>query len=165
MATKFEFWIVYIMNSLILNFLRIWQQTPYDKLKFVFLSPFWNLNWFTLYTFVLHANGISSAFLPISCQWPHDRPIEAFWPSFLGLHSLAKVRPSKNSCIETWKHGTNFPVTQSAKWWNELQGNNYEIVVFFFHFSHDLTWYSAIVQKFTRIYPVCSTYELTKQFM
>ena len=35
----------------------------------------------------------------------------------------------------------------------------------FFHISHNLTWYSAIVHKFTRIYPVCSTYELTKQFI
>ena len=34
-----------------------------------------------------------------------------------------------------------------------------------YHISHNLTWYSAIVHKFTRIYPVCSTYELTKQFM
>ena len=46
-----------------------------------------------------------------------------------------------------------------------VQVNNYEIVVNFFHISHNLTWYSAIVHKFTRIYPVCSTYELTKQFM
>ena len=46
-----------------------------------------------------------------------------------------------------------------------LQVNNYEIVVNFFHTNHNLTWYSAIVHKFTRIYPVCSTYELTKQFM
>ena len=47
----------------------------------------------------------------------------------------------------------------------KLQVNNYEIVVKFFHISRNLTWYSAIVHKFTRIYPVCSTYELTKQFM
>ena len=46
-----------------------------------------------------------------------------------------------------------------------IQVNNYEIVVNFFHISHNLTWYSAIVHKFTRINPVCSTYELTKQFM
>ena len=39
------------------------------------------------------------------------------------------------------------------------------MVINFFHISHNLTWYSAIVHKFTRIYPVCSTYELTKQFM
>ena len=32
-----------------------------------------------------------------------------------------------------------------------LQVNNYEIVVNFFHISHNLTWYSAIVH-FTRIY-------------
>ena len=48
---------------------------------------------------------------------------------------------------------------------NLIQVNNYEIVVNFFHISHNLTWYSVIVRKFTRIYPVCSTYELTKQFM
>ena len=46
-----------------------------------------------------------------------------------------------------------------------LQVSNCEIVVNFCHISHNLTWYSAIVHKFTRIYPVCSTYELTKQFM
>ena len=42
-----------------------------------------------------------------------------------------------------------------------MQANDYEIVVNCFHISHDLTWYSAIAHKFTRIYPVCSTYELT----
>ena len=46
-----------------------------------------------------------------------------------------------------------------------VQVNNYEIVINFFHISHNLTRYSAIVHKLTRIYPVCSTYELTKQFM
>ena len=46
-----------------------------------------------------------------------------------------------------------------------LQVNNYEIIVKFFHIGHNLTWYSAIVHKFTRIYPVCSTTEVTKQFM
>ena len=46
-----------------------------------------------------------------------------------------------------------------------IQGNNYEIFVNLFHISHNLTWYSAIVHRFTRIYPVCSTYDLTKQFM
>ena len=33
-----------------------------------------------------------------------------------------------------------------------LQVNNYEIVVNLFHIIHNLTWYSAIVHKFTRIY-------------
>ena len=47
----------------------------------------------------------------------------------------------------------------------ELQVNNYEIVVKIFHISHNLTWYSASAHKITRINPVCSTYELTKQFM
>ena len=42
-----------------------------------------------------------------------------------------------------------------------VQVNNYEIVINFFDISHNLT----IVHKFTRIYPVCSTYELTKQCM
>ena len=35
-----------------------------------------------------------------------------------------------------------------------LQVDDYEIVVNIFHISHNLTWYSAIVHKFTRIYPV-----------
>ena len=46
---------------------------------------------------------------------------------------------------------------------SRVQVNNYEIVVKFFHIS--LTWYSEIVQRFTRISKFCSTYELTKQFM
>ena len=46
-----------------------------------------------------------------------------------------------------------------------LQVHNYEIIVKFFDISHNLTWYSAIVHKFTKIYLFCSTYELTKQFM
>ena len=47
----------------------------------------------------------------------------------------------------------------------KLQVNNYEIVVKVFHISHNLTQYSAIVHKFTRICPVCLSYELTKHFM
>ena len=43
-----------------------------------------------------------------------------------------------------------------------VQVNNYNaIVVNVFHISHNLTWYSAIDHKFTRIYQVWSTYELT----
>ena len=40
---------------------------------------------------------------------------------------------------------------------NTVQANNCEIVVNFYHISHKLTWYSVIVPKFTRIYPVWST--------
>ena len=40
-----------------------------------------------------------------------------------------------------------------------VQVNNYEIVVNFFHISHNLTWYSAIVHKFTRIYQACNSCE------
>ena len=43
----------------------------------------------------------------------------------------------------------------------DLQVNHCEIVIFFIS---AITWH-GIVNKFTRIYPVCSTYELTKQFM
>ena len=48
-----------------------------------------------------------------------------------------------------------------------LQINDYEIVInsFISAFSHNLTGFSAIVHKFTKIYPVFSNYELTKQFM
>ena len=38
-----------------------------------------------------------------------------------------------------------------------IQANDYEIVVEFFNISHDLKWHSAIVHKFTKIYPVCSS--------
>ena len=31
---------------------------------------------------------------------------------------------------------------------DQLQVNDYEIVVNFFHISHNLTWYSEIVHKF-----------------
>ena len=41
-----------------------------------------------------------------------------------------------------------------------IQVNNYEIVVIFFHISHNLTGYSAIVHLFTKNYPVCWTYVL-----
>ena len=68
--------------------------------------------------------------------------------SFMRLHSKVSTLVETESCF-----------------WSIVQVNNYEIVVNFFHISHNLTWYSAIVHKFTRIYPVCSTYELTKQFM
>ena len=37
-----------------------------------------------------------------------------------------------------------------------IQVNNYEVVLNFFHIRHNLTWYSTIVHKFARIYPVCS---------
>ena len=53
-----------------------------------------------------------------------------------------------------------FPVVKTKY----LQVNDYEIVVIFFRISHNFTWYSASVHKFTRIYPVCSTYELIRQF-
>ena len=39
-----------------------------------------------------------------------------------------------------------------------VQVNNYEIIVKIFNISHNLTWYSAIVHKFTRIYPDFSTW-------
>ena len=54
---------------------------------------------------------------------------------------------------------------KSLKDYPLLQVNNYEIVVKIFHISQNLTWYSEIVQRFTRISKFCSNYELTKQFM
>ena len=76
--------------------------------------------------------------------------------------------------VETISWGEFLFLTEEATQWSmrnlivnyeSLQVNNYEIVINFFLINHNLTWYSAIVHKFTRIYPVCSTYELTKQFM
>ena len=78
--------------------------------------------------------------------------------------------PTKNQILSLRWQKNEFVIFQSEmiltlglRWF--VQVNNYEIVVNFFHISHNLAWYSAIVHKFTRIYPVCSTYELTKQFM
>ena len=66
------------------------------------------------------------------------------------------------ACTTSLSYLYFFSISLYAK---KFQVNNYEIVVNFLHISHNLTWYSAIVHKFTRIYPVCSTYELTKQFV
>ena len=55
-----------------------------------------------------------------------------------------------------------FNLSESKKKTFVVQVKNYKIVVDIFHTCHKLTWYSAIAHKFTRIYPVCSTYELTK---
>ena len=41
--------------------------------------------------------------------------------------------------------------------WTNVHVNNYEFIINFLHNSHNLTWYSAIVHKFNRNYPVCST--------
>ena len=63
----------------------------------------------------------------------------------------------------------NWTLWTGASWTKlplyNVQVNNYEIVVKIFHISHNLTWYSEIVQRFTRISKFCSTYELIKQFM
>ena len=63
------------------------------------------------------------------------------------------------------QNNTSFGIGKLQEFLTDLQVNDYEIVVNILHISHNLTWYSAIVQKFTIIYPVCSTFELTKQFM
>ena len=46
--------------------------------------------------------------------------------------------------------------------WHYLKASSYRLIIMrssetFFHITQNLTWYSAIVHKFTRIYPVCST--------
>ena len=55
-----------------------------------------------------------------------------------------------------WSIHLAFLLWKQAKY---LQVNDYEIIIKFFHISHDVTWYSAIVHKFTIIHPVCSTYK------
>ena len=67
--------------------------------------------------------------------------------------------------INPCDHRTVTSVLLDQKFSIYIQVNNYEIVVNFIHTSHNLTWYSAIVHKATRIYPFCSTNELIKQFM
>ena len=68
------------------------------------------------------------------------------------------------SCMLTWNVKEMFKIKCSCK--NDqvyfLEVNNYEIVINLFISA---VWYSKIVHKSTRIYPICSTYELTKQFM
>ena len=73
-------------------------------------------------------------------------------------------------CCGLFLQRWNIPQIEKREWkliCNHLniQVNDYKIVVNFFHVSHNLTWYSGIVHKFTRIYSVSSTYELTQQFM
>ena len=78
------------------------------------------------------------------------------FPSLLSIFRSTRSSSSKKKYVTLGLDGESLFL---------IQVNNYEIVVNIFHISHNLTWYSAIVHKFTRIYPVCSTYELTKQFM
>ena len=104
--------------------------------------------------------------------------------SFLLLYNYSSSERNTQTflCLNTGKSKRNRPFnifpgnlqddTQTCKLadayvlhWYYVQVNNYEIVVNFFHIRDNLTWYSVIVHKFTRNYPVCSTYELTKQFM
>ena len=114
----------------------------------------------------------------------HDLRLAQFggifsWHQLRLTQELAELTPKQivksQDCAKLWfknewtlrlKSDLSFKYFQ----WNHVvkfyvQVNNYEIVANFFYISHNLTWYSAIVHKFTRIYPVCSTYELTKQFM
>ena len=78
------------------------------------------------------------------------------WTGWKGHGSNQRPQPKleKNRSYQQGKVGWNYP----------LQVDNYEIVINFFHISHNLTRYSAIVHRFTRIYPVFSSYEQTKQF-
>ena len=121
----------------------------------------------------LFSRDSTTAFLWGGRPWPDQ--IMAFWPlikikqallrRFWSWHSTSMAQASSGhspkkiieKSKQDWKVKSLTPLIQV--------NNNYEIVVNFFHISHNLTWYSAIVHTFTRIYPVCSTYELTEQFM
>ena len=100
--------------------------------------------------------------------------VTPMWPrNYVYLRRLGwvHVKHQKRICWDWWKshetqdssHGSIVRPNYNPR--ILLQVNDYEIVINFLDISHNLTWYSAIVHKFTRIYPVCSTYELTKQFM
>jgi hypothetical protein len=95
---------------------------------------------------------------------------KSFHFGMLGLqYQLRTYNSYFPNCLQTVSHLGYIYVRSEQQIFfvdkNWVAVNNYEIVVNFLHISHTLTWYSAIVHKFTRIYQVCSNYELTKQFM
>ena len=82
---------------------------------------------------------------------------QMFWSSNMGLNQACKVNlvlteTEFTMCI--MHCGSNRQRPKCLY----IQVTNYEIVVNFFHISHKLTWYLAMVHKFTRIYLVCPTY-------
>ena len=125
----------------------------------------------------------------VHCDWSNMACSHIVCPQFLSFHYYStpdlgvqrckklqnlliwsavfsqNVRKLKKTYVGILTNTYNQNSLKMVVFWNLIQVNNYEIVVNFFHISHNLTWYSAIVHKFTTIYTVCSTYELTKQFM
>ena len=139
------------------RWLEIQKFPPKNRLPYIFLLPclfpaLFQLWWDTLY-------NPSSNFGGTPC-------------TILLLHRWLKIRvriPSiPKKTIPSIYLPIPFALPFSVFWTLEehpVQVNNYEIVAKIFHVSHSLSWYSAIFHKFTRVYPVCSTYELTKQFL
>ena len=91
--------------------------------------------------------------LEIHSRWTleHSILVESCWNLFNLKPGLRMIYPFY-SC-----HGSM--IYNTCK--KNIQVDYYEIVKLFFHIRHNLTWYSAIVHKFTRIYLVCSTYDKT----
>ena len=89
----------------------------------------------------------------------------------VGVDVLDGVLPEVFGKVDLWRVHHMFSRILNLRNLNKfheicrLQVNDYEIVIKFFHISHNLTWYPEIVHKFTRISTVYSTHELTKQFM
>ena len=105
---------------------------------------------------IYQTNLTSKPFVkPILRVLKQSNPQEHFWGHWFTYSTLLKSFDYLNA-IEGFFFIKN---------WISIQVNDYEIVVKFFHISHNLTWYSAIVHKFIIIYPVCSKDDLTKKFM
>ena len=80
--------------------------------------------------------------------------------------SLTAELKARTSNLQTWDLllttiSTNYKIALQSYFvigctdWQmvQLQVNNFEIVVNFFHISYNMTWYSEIVRKFTQYLP------------
>ena len=108
--------------------------------------------------------------LPVGLNSTSGVKLKTRQMTVINLFGVNGILPS--SAVTAWLSQSSDLLSAVTQWFQMtktrpkqvylIQVNNYEIIVKFFHISHNLTWYSAIVQQFTRIYLVCSTYELTK---
>ena len=99
----------------------------------------------------------------INCKGQKDSKANCqavIFPKKIGYFACWVLQVEKNLIWNNWRLDI---LLLSLSDLTILQVNNCEFVVNFFHISHNLTWYSAIAHEFIRIYPVCSTYQLTKQ--
>ena len=166
------------MYFLIKSTFSFWGRWGRKKVYFVALNNIWKITFWPQRLRKCHFNfGASERALWILYQkvnvkqlWGQLYYRKFKWASFFcKLNSTLLKDPDTSSTFSMQFVVVDQPhsmwLVTSCNALGSIQVNNYEIVVNLFHISHNLTWYSAIFHKFTRIYPVCSTYELTKQFM